>query len=219
VIPKFPAPPDSTDRASIQSGVDNGRGGRGKRAVVPEKIAQCPGEWLVQDLELREDLEDGQKTKIEKIVGKIVPVVKMLRYIGDNRMEEEFKKHGIKLEFKDLEDENSKLSNEATQQTIKTVLKDAVGIKQKMADESEVIVGNVFEQKVPVELQFNKEDSPDGIKPADFKKLVDVKTKLELAKESAQQKQKTEDQIKKIAEDKTFDIARLELVRDKLLKI
>ena len=51
----------------------------------------------VTDLLIPEDLEDGEETKIQKMVKKITTVLKMLEYIGNTEIEREFEKCGIKI--------------------------------------------------------------------------------------------------------------------------
>ena len=43
-----------------------------------------------QDMCVVEKLEEGQKSKVQKIVEKIVPVIYMLKYIGNDALEKEF---------------------------------------------------------------------------------------------------------------------------------
>lgn len=43
-----------------------------------------------QDMCVVEKLEEGQKSKVQKIVEKVVPVIYMLKYIGNDALEKEF---------------------------------------------------------------------------------------------------------------------------------
>ena len=43
-----------------------------------------------QDMWVVEKLEEGQKSKVQKIVEKVVPVIYMLKYIGNDALEKEF---------------------------------------------------------------------------------------------------------------------------------
>ena len=43
-----------------------------------------------QDMCVVEKLEEGQKSKVQKIVEKVVPVIYMLKYLGNDVLEKEF---------------------------------------------------------------------------------------------------------------------------------
>jgi hypothetical protein len=63
---------------------------------------------------------------------------------------------------------------------------------------------------------YDKETNNSGLKPGDFKKLVDLKAK-QLAAKSEEAKTKIEQKLHDAAADKQFEIARAELVRDKIV--
>lgn len=162
---------------------------------------------------------EQKKTKAEKIVDKIVPVIKMLKYIGNNKLEKALEKAGIQIEFVKLEDENPQLQQENVKEAIASIFKEAAENKEDMLSKSIEIETEIY-PTIPEDLQFDKDIRADGLKSSDFKKLVDVKTKLKIAKEKNPDKAKdTSDKIEQMAEDKQFEISRTELVRDKLLNI
>lgn len=162
---------------------------------------------------------EPKKSKVEKIVDKVVPVIKMLKYIGNNKLEEAFEKAGIKIEFVKIEDENIQLQQESIRESIAEIFTEAVYNKEDMLSKSIEIENEIY-PTIPEDLQFDKDIRADGLKSSDFKKLVDVKTKLKIAKEKNPDKAKdTSDKIEQMAEDKQFEISRTELVRDKLLNI
>lgn len=162
---------------------------------------------------------EQKKTKAEKIIDKIVPVIKMLKYIGNNKLENVFEKAGIQIEFVKLEDENPQLQQENVKEAIASIFKEAAKNKEDMLSKSIEIETEIY-PTIPEDLQFDKDIRADGLKSSDFKKLVDVKTKLKIAKEKDPDKAKdTSDKIEQMAEDKQFEISRTELVRDKLLNI
>lgn len=162
---------------------------------------------------------EPKKSKVEKIVDKSVPVIKMLKYIGNNKLEEAFEKAGIKIEFVKIEDENTQLQQESIREAIVEIFKEAVYNKEDLLYKSIEIENEIY-PTIPEDLQFDKDIRADGLKSSDFKKLVDVKTKLKIAKEKNPDKAKdTSDKIEQMAEDKQFEISRTELVRDKLLNI
>jgi len=173
----------------------------------------------VQMLTIDEHLEEGKKTRIEKIVDKIIPVIDMLRYIGNTKLDDEFKKYGVVLtKTSKLEDKYLGLNDENKCKTLVDIFTSATNIKQKVVDGNEFINSDIFTKKVPIDLQYDKGNNNTGIKPSDFKKLVDVKTKLILAN-SEEAKEKIEEKIEHIASEKQFEAARAELVRDKLMKL
>lgn len=162
---------------------------------------------------------EPKKSKVEKIVDKIVPVIKMLKYIGNNKLEEAFEKAGIKIEFVKIEDKNTQLQQESIREAIVEIFKEAVYNKEDLLYKSIEIENEIY-PTIPEDLQFDKDIRADGLKSSDFKKLVDIKTKLKIAKEKNPDKAKdTSDKIEQMAEDKQFEISRTELVRDKLLNI
>lgn len=171
--------------------------------------------WQVQNLSLKEDLAEGKKSKLDKIVDKIVPVIKILRYINDSRLDDAFKKNGIELITSKLEDDMPMLKQDAKRTAISSILKSAVALKQKAEDNNEHINVDIFQHKVPVELQYDKKSNNVGLKSGDWRKLVDFKTKLIQAK-SKEAKEKVDEKLEKAATDKQFEASRAELVRDKL---
>ena len=174
--------------------------------------------WQVQNLSLKEDLEEGKKTKIDKIVDKIVPVIKILRYIDDNRLDDAFKKHGISIVTSKLEEDIPSLKQDAKKIAITGLLKNAVAVKQKAVDSNERINNDIYQTKVPIDLQFDKQSNNTGLKQGDWRKLVDFKAKLLQAK-SEEAKESIDEKIENTAADKQYEIARAELVRDKLTKL
>ena len=100
--------------------------------------------WQVQNLSLKEDLEEGKKSKIDKIVDKIVPVIKILRYIDDNRLDDAFKKHGISIVTSKLEEDIPSLNQDAKKVAITGLLKNAVAVKQKAVVSNEGINNDIY---------------------------------------------------------------------------
>lgn len=171
------------------------------------------------DLITPEKIEPGKKSKVEKIVDKIIPVIDMLRYIDQDVLNSEFKKHGVMLSFDNsFLDKFPGLDNDNVRESIKCIFKDAKNIKVKINDDTEHINETIYSTKVPLDLQYDKQTNNDGLKSSDFKKLVDIKTKLLMAK-SDEDKEKVNEKIENVATEKQFEAARAELVRDTLTKI
>ena len=172
-----------------------------------------------QDMCVVEKLEEGQKSKVQKIVEKVVPVIYMLKYIGNDALEKEFQKNGIDLTFKQkLEDKYPILQDPAKKVVMQDIFTNATSIKQKMLDDNDKITSEVYQTKVPADLQYDKKANNTGLKRGDFLKLVNLKTKLVMAT-SDEAKEKAEEMIENLAGEKQFEAARAELVRDKLAKL
>ena len=80
-----------------------------------------------------EEVEEGKKTRVEKLVEKIVPVIAVLKYIGESKLEDEFRKHGVTLQFSEL-DSNQYLSSDNVKQNIKGIFANAKAIKDQVND-------------------------------------------------------------------------------------
>ena len=166
-----------------------------------------------------EKLEAGKKTKIDKIVDKLVPVIYILRYIEADALEQKLGQYGIKFDhMPTLDYLYEDLADPAKKAAIKAIFTTAKGIKDKINSSNEAIGTSIYTKKVPIELQYDKGSNNTGLKPGDFRKLVDMKLKLEMAK-SKEQKDKVDEKIQDQAEEKQFEIARAELVRDGLTKL
>lgn len=171
-----------------------------------------------QALSLKEDLEDGKKSRIEKIAERIVPVIDILRYIESNALENELAKHGIAVSRPKLEDTYPALASDSKRAVIKDIFSTATALRQKAQDDNAVINTDIFTEKVPTELQFDKSTNNAGLKSSDFRKLVDMKAKL-LSAKSDEAKEKADEKIEHIAAEKQFEAARAVLVRDRLTSL
>ena len=172
--------------------------------------------FQAQHLLAEEVLEEGQKSKIDKIVDKLIPILYILRYIEANALEDALAKYGIKLDgMQKLDVLYPDLAEQTKRDAVKTIFSDAKSIKDKINKENESIGTSIYMQKVPVDLQYDKSANNTGLKPGDFRKLVDMKFKLDMAK-SKEQKDKVDEKIQDQAAEKQFEIARAELVRDGL---
>ena len=173
----------------------------------------------VQALTVDEHLEEGKKTRVEKIVEKIIPVIDILRYIGCNELENEFARRGMKLTTTmKLEDKYPELNNDDKRKVMKDIFDTATSIRQKVIDDNDYINNDLFTRKVPLGLQYDKSTNNVGFKTGDWRKLVDAKAKLIMAS-TEEAKEKVEEKIEHIATEKQFEAARAELVRDKMLSL
>lgn len=168
-----------------------------------------------QELISNNTVEEGQKTKIEKIVSKIIPVINMLKYIDCDILEKEFEKYGAQLIISPIENTVLGLNDSNLKQQIKEIFAEAQEIREKVHSDNEYIEQFIFIEDVPQKLQYDKNVNNAGLKSSDFKKLVDIKTKLLIAN-TEEAKEKVEEKIEHIATEKQFEAARAELVRDSL---
>lgn len=168
----------------------------------------------VCDLLIPEELEDGEPSKIQKMVQKITSVLKMLDYLGDNRIEEEFKKSGIELKYKKLSEEEV-FSQSHIKENIECIFNNGKNIKEDINKNNEEIKTNIYENSVPSDLQFDKSMNPTGIKSSDFCKLVDLKAKL-LQAQDDDAKEKISEKASDMAGDYLMQNRRNELLNQKL---
>lgn len=170
-----------------------------------------------QEYLIPEKLEDGEKSKFDKLIDKIVPVIDILAYIGDTTFLKKLSDNGITITRNKLEEIYPKF-NDADQKNIMIdIFSQAKNIKQKITDDNEYIEANIFQTKVPIELQYDKETNNAGLKAGDFRKLVDIRTKTLMAN-TIEAKEKVDEKIQKAATEKQFEAARAELMRDKMLE-
>jgi len=170
------------------------------------------------DLITPEELEEGMPTKVQKMVQKISKVVKMMAYIGHTEIEDEFKKEGITLSYKPLEEENDMFCADHIKKNISSVFKTGKSIREDINKNNEEIRTNIYESSVPVDLQYDKQCNPTGIKSSDFCKLVDLKAKIMKAQDE-ESKDKAKESAESIAEEYVFQNARNEILNKKLVEI
>lgn len=165
-----------------------------------------------------EELEDGEQTRVEKLVQKIAPLVKLMEYTGHHEIEDEFKKYGIVLDYERLGDmEDSAFENEEIENSLKEVFENGKNLKDEANKNNDAIKTTIFETAVPVELQFEKSTNPSGIRSSDFCKLVDLKTKMLMA-QSDEAKEKIDEKANDMAGQCEFDNARNKLIQSKLIE-
>lgn len=171
-----------------------------------------------QDLMLEEKLEEGQKSKAQKIVEKILPVIAMLRFVKCHKLDNVLARLGFQLSGTRIEDMYPGLAADGKQAVIEDIFTSAKTIKEKVNNDNQQIEDRIFTVNVPADLQYDKQSNNSGLKPGDFRKLVDAKTKLIMAK-TDDAKQKASEKIEHIASEKQFEMARAELVRDSLMNM
>lgn len=179
--------------------------------------------YTVIDMLMPQDVEEGKLTKLEKMAEKIALTIDVIRYMSNphfaNVLDAAFNKFGLSIApGLAFEDKFPSLASEDMKNNIKDIFNVGTQIRGKVKADNEFINETIFQSKVPAELQFVKNQNPSGLKVGDFRKLVDAKTKIEMTK-TDEAKELVEKKIKKIAADKQFEIARAELVRDKLTDI
>ena len=161
-------------------------------------------------------IERKLSKKLVRLVEQISAVVQLLDYIGHSELEDELKRRGISLKYCKLRDEHEVFDNERVEETVKGVFESALGTEKAIDDGKNVISVDIFENEVAPELRYDKEMNPVGIKPSDFKKLVVLKHKeLQVLTEEA--RAKVNDAVTKASSEKTFEMARAEVVREKVM--
>jgi len=169
------------------------------------------------DFLVPEELEEGDVSKVQKMVQKITSVLRMLDYLGHNEIDEEFNKYGIELKYKKLETEEA-FSQDHIKESINAIFTNGKTIREDIDKNNEEIKTNIYESSVPVDLQFDKSMNPTGIKATDFCKLVDIKAKY-LKAQDDEAKEKVEEIANNIAEDYVFQSKRNEIINQKLIEM
>ena len=164
-----------------------------------------------------EEVEEGEETLTQKMVKRLAIAVRMLDYLGNNDLDKEFEKYGIKLNYKKMKDEDT-FSNENIKKDIESIFTTGTTILSDIQKNDEKIRMDIFENSVPQDLQFDKQMNPIGIKDTDFCKLVGIKTKLLMAKDE-DQKEKIDDQANNLAGQYEFNSARNKIMQTKLMEI
>jgi hypothetical protein len=172
----------------------------------------------VCDLLIPENLEDGEQSKIQKMVQKITTVLKLLDYLGDNRIEAEFQKSGINLTYEHLQD-SEVFGRDYIKEQVETIFDSGKNIKMDMDKHNEDIKTNIYESLVPIDLQYDKSSNPTGIKSSDFCKLVELKAQMLKAENNDDEKEKIADKATTMAGDYLFQNKRNEILNQKLTEI
>lgn len=161
--------------------------------------------------------EDGEETKVQKLVRKVAVLVKMLDYIGASDLEDEFRKYGIGLEYEKLE-ENETFSDERIREDVKGIFSNGKSIKEDVDSKNVEIKEGIYENSVPSELRYDKELNPTGLKSSDFCKLVSMRAKYLMAQDD-ESKEKADEQASDLAGDCEFSIERSRLMQVKLTEL
>ena len=117
-----------------------------------------------------------------------------------------------------FEDMHETFKDDNVKRNVIDIFDRASKLKQKSKDNNTTISEEIYNTKVPSELVYDKDTNNDGLKPGDFKKLVDLKAK-QLTAKSDEDKEKLEQKLQDAAADKQFEMARAELMRNKLSDI
>lgn len=169
------------------------------------------------DFLVPEDVEEGEPTKVEKLVRKVATIVKMLDYLNHNEIDHEFKKYGIELKYKKMDNEEA-FSQGHIKNTVKSIFTNGVNIKDDINKGNDEIKTGIYESSVPIDLRFDKSMNPTGIKAADFCKLVDLKAKY-LKAQDEDTKGKVEEVANTMAEDYVFQNKRNDIITQKLMEM
>ena len=172
---------------------------------------------LAADYIIKEDLAEGEPSKLDKLADKIADVVQLLRYIGHSELEDKLKERGIALSYSSLEEAYPKFKNDSLKDNVRSLVENASSIKKSVKDDTEEIKDGIY-LKIPVDLQYDKEANPRGIKTSDWSKLVDFQAKL-MATSSVDETDQVKDKISDAAGEKEFESARAKLVQFKMIEM
>jgi len=165
-----------------------------------------------------EVLEDGEPTKLQKLVRKVAPLVRLMQYIGNTEIDREFAQFGVTLSYRKLQETNPVFENAQIEANVKEIFENGKNLRGETEKNNEAIKTTIFETSVPPELQFEKSTNPSGIRSSDFCKLVDLKTKMLMA-QSDEQKEKVDERANDMAGQCEFDSARNSLIQSKLIDL
>ena len=158
--------------------------------------------------------------KLEKLVDQIANTVALLEYIGHTELAGMLSKRGIDLQYQELENRHAMFENEKVREDLCSVFNESVNIAKEVDGETSAIKVDIYENQVPSELRFDKDVCPTGIRAQDFVKLVALQTKvMEAEKANGEAKEKADKAVVKEAEQKSFDMARAEIIREKVMDI
>jgi hypothetical protein len=176
-------------------------------------------EMLLVDVD-DELTDEGVTNKLPKklvaLVDKLANVVQLMKYIGHTELEDELVKRGIHLSYDNLENTSDVFSNENIHNDVCDVFERSVDIAKDMRNGDDTIKVTIFENNVPTELRYDKDINPVGIKPSDFSKLVSLKLK-EIQSVTEQGKAKLDNAVSKASAEKTYEMARAEIIRQKVM--
>ena len=178
--------------------------------------------FLPEDEELNDDgTTNNVPKKLAQLVERISLVHALLNYIGFDLLDEELRKRGITVMSTPLEDKSDAFENEQLRNDVKDALEQSCRIQKDIEVAEREISESVFENMVPLRLQYDKDQNPGGLRNTDFKKLVDVKFRLVKSEKSGDnsEKEKASDKAFDEAKKKMFEIQRNETMRTGLIAL
>ena len=159
--------------------------------------------------------DDGQPSVAQKIIDKIASSIFLLKYLGNHDIQNELQKRGISISFASLEEQSEVFENENIRNGIEEIFENGKRLKDEVDSGKQEISETIYSSDIPEDLQYDKSVNPCGLKPTDFVRLVDMKTKLVMAREE-EEKANMREKANGMAEEKEFEIARNRLVQAKL---
>lgn len=177
--------------------------------------------FLSEDDSLNDDgTTNTVPKKLMQLVEKISLVHALLKYVGYDVLDKELLKRGIMVSSESFESKSEAFENEQIRKDMADTLFESCKIQGEIESAERSISDDVFTNMVPVDLQFDKNTNPGGIRDSDFKKLVGVKFKLLKSEQSdVEAKEKASEKAFDEAEKKTFEIQRSKTVRAGLIAI
>lgn len=150
------------------------------------------------------------KAKLETLAENVEVAIKYLDFMQCSLFRDRLTEHGIYIDdskTRKLTDDCPDIKPE-TWENLKGMIEDGSQCQGKICQSADNIKINIFENEVPAELQYSK-DNPGGLKKGAFNKLVTAK---------AMATKKTEEKYKKyldnLTENSIFNVAREELIQE-----
>lgn len=177
--------------------------------------------FLSEDDKLNDDgTTNTVPKKLMQLVDKISLVHALLKYVGYDVLDKELLKRGIMVASESFENKSEAFENEQIKNDITETLTESCKIQGDIESAERSIREDVFPNMVPVDLQFDKNTNPGGIRDSDFKKLVEVKFKLVKSEQAdVEAQEKASEKAFDEAEKKTFEIQRNKTMRAGLIAL
>ncbi|MCM1260649.1 MAG: hypothetical protein NC222_06830 [Staphylococcus sp.] len=159
-----------------------------------------------------EKANSNERTTIEKLVVKLMWLIKVSRYLGYSEVDNALIKFGLEVKTDSL-NKMSNFFNDSIKDTLQAFVEDGIKIQKQEIEEGEKIL-NTFEQ-LPSNLKFDSKSNPSGLKLSKFETLTNFEAIKSINLEKAKNKlEKLEDTI----DNKTLSDMLLKTVASKIVR-
>lgn len=168
---------------------------------------------MIDTLYKDEKANPNERTFIEKLIVKLMWLIKVSRYLGYSEVDNALIKFGLEVKTESL-DKMSDFFNENIKDTLQAFVEDGLKIKKHEAEE-DTKISNTFEQ-LPSNLKFDSKSNPSGLKLSKFETLTNFEAIKSINLEKAKNKlEKLEDTI----DNKTMSDMLLKTVASKIVRV